>query len=398
MKKDSQTLYLEINKSHYIFIVGANDEQNNFKIIYKLNVPLNGFDNNKITDLEKNLNVIKKNIYLIEKKLNETINEIVLILDNFDLSFVNLTGFKKLNGSKVLRENITYILNTLKFCVEQFESKKTILHIFNTKFYLDNKKISSLPVGLFGDLYSHELSFNLINTNDYKNIITIFEKCNLKIKKILIKSFIKGANISDNNKKSETFFQIKISNNSSKIFYFENNTLKFEEEFKFGIDVIIKDISKVTSLKIDVVKMILEKIELKKEILDTELVEKDLFNTDSYRKIKKKLIYEIALARIEEFSEILLFKNINLKYFNKNSNNIFLEFDEELHHQCLREIFKSVLSVNNSSSVIVLKNLSIDSLFNTANKLVHFGWKNEAIPLTQPKKSAIARFFDAIFG
>ena len=126
MKKDSQTLYLEINKSHYIFIVGANDEQNNFKIIYKLNVPLNGFDNNKITDLEKNLNVIKKNIYLIEKKLNETINEIVLILDNFDLSFVNLTGFKKLNGSKVLRENITYILNTLKFCVEQFESKKTI--------------------------------------------------------------------------------------------------------------------------------------------------------------------------------------------------------------------------------------------------------------------------------
>jgi len=398
MKKDSQTLYLEINKSHYIFIVGSNDEQNNFKIIYKLNVPLNGFDNNKITDLEKNLNVIKKNIYLIEKKLNETINEIVLILDNFDLLFVNLTGFKKLNGSKVLRENITYILNTLKFCVEQYESKKTILHIFNTKFYLDNKKISSLPIGLFGDLYSHELSFNLINTNDYKNIITIFEKCNLKIKKILIKSFIKGANISDNNKKSETFFQIKISNNSSKIFYFENNSLKFEQEFKFGINVIIKDISKVTSLKIDVVKMILEKIELKKEISDTELVEKDLFNTDSYRKIKKKLIYEIALARIEEFSEILLFKNINLKYFNKNSNNIFLEFDEELHHQCLREIFKFVFSVNGSSSVIVLKNLSIDSLFNTANKLVHFGWKNEAIPLTQPKKSVIAKFFDAIFG
>ena len=391
-------LYVEINNSSYVFFVSENNEQNNFKIIYHLPVPLNGIDNNRISDLKTFFNTIKENIYLIEQKLNYTFKEVVLILDNFDLSFVNLTGFKKLNGSKVLRENITYILNTLKFCVEQFESKKTILHIFNTKFYLDNKKISSLPVGLFGDLYSHELSFNLINTNDYKNIITIFEKCNLKIKKILIKSFIKGANISDNNKKSETFFQIKISNNSSKIFYFENNTLKFEEEFKFGIDVIIKDISKVTSLKIDVVKMILEKIELKKEILDTELVEKDLFNTDSYRKIKKKLIYEIALARIEEFSEILLFKNINLKYFNKNSNNIFLEFDEELHHQCLREIFKFVFSANSSSSVIVLKNLSIDSLFNTANKLVHFGWKNEAIPLTQPKKSAIARFFDAIFG
>ena len=64
----------------------------------------------------------------------------------------------------------------------------------------------------------------------------------------------------------------------------------------------------------------------------------------------------------------------------------------------LKGIFKLVFSVNSSSSVIVLKNLSIDSLLNTANKLVHFGWKKEAIPVTQPKKSVIARFFDAIFG
>ena len=34
----------------------------------------------------------------------------------------------------------------------------------------------------------------------------------------------------------------------------------------------------------------------------------------------------------------------------------------------------------------------------TANRLVHFGWKTEAIPITQSKKSLIARFFDTIFG
>jgi hypothetical protein len=34
----------------------------------------------------------------------------------------------------------------------------------------------------------------------------------------------------------------------------------------------------------------------------------------------------------------------------------------------------------------------------TANKLVHFGWKKEAIPVTQTKKSIIARFFDTFFG
>ena len=116
----------------------------------------------------------------------------ILILDNFDIKFINLSGFKKLNGSQILRENITYILNTLKSCVDEIESKK-ILHIFNSKFNLDNKKIENLPVGLFGDFYSHELSFILINKNDYKNLKNIFDKCNLMIKKILVKSFIKGS-------------------------------------------------------------------------------------------------------------------------------------------------------------------------------------------------------------
>ena len=389
----SQTLYLEINKSDYKFVVGQSDGQNNFKINYKLDVPLN-----RISDLENNFNLIKENIYLIEKKLNFTINEVVLIIDNFDLSFVNVTGFKKLNGSQVLRENITYIINTLKSCIDQIESKKTVLHIFNSQYYLDNKKIENLPIGLFGDLYTHELSFALINTNDYKNLTTIFEECNLKIKKILIKSFIKGANTSDNNKNIDTFFQIKIGRNTSRIFYFENNALKYIQELKFGINIVINDISKITFLKKDTVENILNKIELKEGILDSELIEKEFFNVESYRKIKKKLIYEIALARIQEISEILLSKNINLKHFNKISKIIFLEFDHGLKLQSLKEIYKSIFSFNRSFNLIFLENLTTDSLFSTANKLVHFGWKKEAIPITQFKKSLIARFFDTIFG
>ena len=73
-----------------------------------------------------------------------------------------------MNGTQILRENITYILNNLKSYVNMIESKKTILHIFNSKFYLDNKKIDNLPIGLFGDFYSHELSFTLLNSNEYK--------------------------------------------------------------------------------------------------------------------------------------------------------------------------------------------------------------------------------------
>ena len=95
-------------------MAGKKDEQDNFKIIYNHEVKSIGLDNNRIFDLEKVFTLIKENIYLIEQKLNLTFKEVVLILENFDPTFINLTGFKKLNGSQILRENITYILNTLK--------------------------------------------------------------------------------------------------------------------------------------------------------------------------------------------------------------------------------------------------------------------------------------------
>ena len=397
MQDPGSTLYLEINNLNFIFFVIKSDE-NNFKITYKLDVPINGIEEDRILDLEKYFIIIKENIYLIEQKLNHTFKEIVLIVENFNPTFINLTGFKKLNGSQVLKENITYILNTLKSCVDETEHKKTILHIFNSKHYLDDKKIENLPIGLFGDLYSHELSFTLINSNDYKNLNYIFEKCNLKIKKVLIKSFVKGANISENLNNTGTFFQITINQDNSKVIYFENNSLKFSQEFNFGISIIIKDISKITALKKETVKKILEKIEFKNEELDNELLEKEFFENNEYRKIKKKLIYDIALARIKEIFELLIFKNVNFKFYIKNSKVIFLEIDSAVNPKGLREIFKAIFSSNNSFEVNFLNNLSFNSFSKTVNKLVHYGWKKEAIPVSKSKKSIIAKFFDAIFG
>ena len=46
----------------------------------------------------------------------------------------------------------------------------------------------------------------------------------------------------------DSFFFININDKNSKIFYFENNSLKFEQNFPFGFDIVIKDVSKITSL------------------------------------------------------------------------------------------------------------------------------------------------------
>ena len=117
----------------------------------------------------------------LEKKINFTFKESIIILNYFDISFLNFTGYRKLNGSQISKENITYIINSLKSCVDEHENDKKILHIFNTNFFLDKKKIDNIPIGLFGDFYTHELSFNMINNNDFKNLKSIFDSCNIKI-------------------------------------------------------------------------------------------------------------------------------------------------------------------------------------------------------------------------
>ena len=187
-----------------------------------------------------------------------------------------------------------------------------------------------------------------------------------------------------------------IKTNNSKIFYFENNSLKFEQDFKFGTDIIIKDISKITSLKNDTVKKILNELSFNYEISDEELLDQEFFKDGVYRKIKKKLIYEIALARITELAELIIFKNVNLSHYTGLSKVIFLECDLKLQPKSLKDIFEIAFK-KKGFHIKFWNNFSSYEMLKTANKLVHFGWKKEAIPVTDPKKSIIARFFDALF-
>ena len=166
MHLNSPVLLIEINNKFFTFVVGEKKENDKFKLIQSYNISLQGVNNNKIIDSEKFYSILKENIFKIEQKLNYIFKEVIIIVDNFNCSLINLTGFKRLNGSQLTKENITYILNTLKLEIVKFENLKTIIHIFNSKFVLDNKKIENLPIGLFGNFYSHELSFFVVNDND----------------------------------------------------------------------------------------------------------------------------------------------------------------------------------------------------------------------------------------
>lgn len=95
MQINSPKLFIEINNAEYIFAVGDENDKENFKLIYKSIVPIQGIKSSKIIDFNLVFNTIKKNIYIIEQKLNYTFKETILIINNFNYTFINLTGFKK---------------------------------------------------------------------------------------------------------------------------------------------------------------------------------------------------------------------------------------------------------------------------------------------------------------
>ena len=140
MRNKSPILIIEINKDDFSFICGKSDENFNFELIQELKIPLNGIEKKKIKDSQLVRKIIKKNIIDIEKKINFTFKDIILIINNFDCNVINFSGYKKLNGAQLEKDNITYILNSLKSKISEIEEQKTILHIFNSKYFLDKKK------------------------------------------------------------------------------------------------------------------------------------------------------------------------------------------------------------------------------------------------------------------
>ena len=398
MSNNNPALFIEIDSINYNFVAGVYDENKNFKVVEKIVTDCKGFNKTKFTNIDEAIETIKKNVELIEQKLNFIFKEVTIIIDSINCSCINISGFKKLNGSQILKENISYILNSLKLSVTESESTKSILHIFNSQSILDGKCLDNLPIGLFGDFYNHELTFFLVGNNDLKNIKYIFNKNNLEVKNFFLGPFSEGTLLIKQNK-VESFFNIKINNDNSSLSFFDKSSFRYSENFSFGSDIIFKDIEKICSIKNEVIKDFLSSnfISKNNHSDDSDLLEKKYFSNKNYRKIKKNLILDIAQARIEEIIDIIIYDNINLNFIKKNDFKIYVTIQDKLISDNFGELFKSYFSIKNNDTSLIDNFNKEDLILNTAN-LLTYGWRKEALPIIQTKKSLITRVFKSIFG
>ncbi len=393
-KLKKKNLFLEINNNNFIVAVGEYDEELNFKIIDKEIILPRGYQNGKITNLDICGDDLKKTIKKIENRSNLLFSDANVITDQNNFECVNVSGFKKLNGTQILSEDISFIINDIKSKLIETKKNKKIIHLFNSKYFLDYKKMENLPIGLFGDFYSHQLTFFLIDNNDLKNIKSLLNKCNINLKKVILKSFAEGINIV-NQKKKDTFIKIIINKNETYLIFFEESAFCFFQKFNFGSDIILKDISKVCSLDISNVRNIISGSNL--ELLDNNIyVDKKYFEQNKYKKISLKYLVEISTARIEEISNILFNKNNNLYNLKDDPINLYLDFeDKEINYK-----IKSIFQKNFKKCILNQENLIDEdpmTFIRIFGDLLSRGWAKEAIPILTKKSSWISRIFSSFF-
>ena len=183
-KVDFRT-YLYLNQNQFIIYVAeiATNEKIYFK---KLEIEEN-FKEFKFSKLDEFLDF---NIFKIEKKLNNFIKDIYVILDSKEFHSIKLSIKKGNNGNLINSETLIHPLNDLKnLCQSNLQNKK-IIHFLIEKYLIDNKFFTTLPENVNCNIFSLDTEFICLSKNLIENIEKILKKYHISLNQILSASYL----------------------------------------------------------------------------------------------------------------------------------------------------------------------------------------------------------------
>ncbi len=393
-----EKLIAEINDGKIKYAVFNVDENLDYKIISKKISYNAGIKKGKISDFNHTVKIITEDLQSIEHKTKKIFKNISIVLNQKDIFCTNLSGFKKLNGSKVEKRDMDYILNEAKSSITNNYEKDSILHILNSNFILDKTKQKKIPINIFGDHLSLHITFISIPKNNLKNINAIFNHSDLNIDRIISKPLVDGIYFLNKKKDLKNFIIISLDNELSTISLYEDSSLIFFKTFPFGTNSIYEDLTQLCSLQRDEIEQIIKGLNFDnlQENKD-KYIDKKFFTKSDFKKLSIEHINNIIDARVKEIIDYTFNRNRNLNYLDNKISNVYLSFENETISNNLENLFKKSINIENKKIVIEsVKKDNFGSLLGAA-ELIFKGWHKEAIPLANKKKSIISGFFERFF-
>ena len=392
-------LFIEVEVNKIIFCVVKYSEELNLEIKEKKILDLKDIENRKIANLKKSSNLIREEMRVLEKKLNTVFKKVIVAYHPESLQIINISGYKKINGQQILHDDISYILNDIKKIVMNGHADYSLLHLFNSNYVLDKNPLNNLPIGLYGEFYNQHLTFFLMRNSEIQNIKIIFSESQLEIEKIILKPFALGIKkVNEEKDFQDPLVILNIFNNRTSVSIFIKSSLIYCKEYNFGSDIIKKDISKVCSLKIETVHNILKEIEIDKIEKNTNnILDSKFFNGEIFRKISINHLREIIEARLNEISDIILNKNVDVSFLKNKKKKFFVRIEDFDCMKNFKEIIIGEFVKNNSYEIDEMtQDDHFESCISSA-EILSKGWEKEAIPIIHQKKSLISKIFSTLF-
>ena len=375
-----------INIKCLIFKIKNNNESE----ILSTSVTLSaGIHNGIVVNLTKASNAIRSCISAAEKKAGILLKKINVVFEEPEFLSTKFSKHKKINGSKIHKDDIDFLLKEAKKQLILNDEKQSIIHIFNHNYIVDGKAFAEEPIGVYADSLSHEMTFITMPKNNLKNINQAFIDCDIEIERLISNTFALGVKLL-NNKELE-FGSILIDMGFEKISLglFKNLALVHSITLPVGINHITKDISKVCSLNIDESEVIKNNIDFSlqnnQDIFDkNDYLKNTYFINSSFRKISKSLILNVIKARLDEIFETIK-KHIIVPGFNLNSGIGFLlvgggSYLLNIEKYCANFFGPNIKKLRENKNE---KENYLDKNFASclgALRIIKDGWETEAIP------------------
>ena len=154
-------------------------------------------------DCETNLNksklnfenvkkTIEKNIFEIEKKTGEFLEDIYLMVETPESISINLSLIKNNEGKKIEKKNVQYLIQDAKQQILRNYHTEKIIHIIITNYLIDNTSYNYLPLNLNCNRFSIDIKFICFPKNLIKELEKLFNSRQIFINKIICSHYAKS--------------------------------------------------------------------------------------------------------------------------------------------------------------------------------------------------------------
>ena len=336
MNEKSLNVFIDFGSSKIRLGIYNKETSKNIIILEKnciSNFNLNNFD------IKNSNEIIKDLIKSAEKKINNHIKNINLMIDTPDMFSIDIS-IKKNSDSRLYSKNdIKSLLNEAKSLVQKNYLNKKIVHMIVKKFIFDDEEFFEIPNKEINyNTLIIELKFICFADQIWKNLQDSFNSNYINIDNLYCSSYVRSSSynslFNDFNKK----IILDIGYGKSSITVFQDNRILYFNILPVGGKHITNDISIILKINQDDAENLKKRLNQSETIFENKI--------DKNKQVESSNLYnQVIFARVDEIiklnladeyfstffqnkdSCILIFTGEGSKILNKNSIYLEEKFD-----------------------------------------------------------------------